>query len=208
MNIKNILVTVCLSLLIIGYLLIDKRSILNILTVDGDYFNSADLLVVLEGGAVRFAPTRERANKAIELYKQFPSNVLVCAYRKHKNGIIKYLSLNGVRAEDFYDSYYEYEGKEGGGTYNNVLEIISVIKENNKFQNIVIVTSPYHELRVSLILSELINEAEIGRVIYIKYADIKTSEVINTDIPRFIRIIFHEFIGISGFYAKFVIDKF
>ena len=174
--------------------------------VDGDNFDASDLMVVLGGGSVSSAPTRERVNKTIELYKQHPDNILICAYRNNKQDIINYLVLNEIKPKHITKSFYEYDGKEGGGTYNNVLEIISVIKDND-FQDIVIVTSPYHELRVSLIFSSLIKEAGINGIVNIKYSHIKNSEVLYTDMPRFIGIISHELLGIIGFYIQHVGSK-
>jgi len=189
-------VTICLST--------DKKFVLNFFIVDGEAIGKADLLVLLEGGSIRFSPTRERANKTIELYKQYPKAVLVCAYHEEKKGVIKYLVRNGITANDIVKSSYDYKGKVGGGTYNNVLEIISIIKKYNTIKNIVVVTSPYHELRVSLIFSELVKQAKIDRPVHVKYSHIENSEVIHTDVPRFISIIFHELMGIAWFYIKFV----
>jgi hypothetical protein len=201
MKLKYLLMVAASALTLFG-LLADKGFTLNLFKVDGDIFDKPDLMVVLEGGAVHFAPTRERANKAIGLYKQYPVAILVCAYRQHKRSIIEHLLLNGVDAGDILGTHYEYEGKEGGGTYNNVLEIISVVKKNSDYKNMLIVTSPYHELRVSLLFSALLEQSEIKRPIYIKYSHITNSEALYTDAPRFVGIIRHELLGIAWFYFR------
>lgn len=204
---KYILVLVIICTLIITYLLTDKRIVLNAFIVEGDVIEKPDLLILLEGGSIRFAPTRERAEETIRLYKQHPGTVLICAYRNYKKDIRKYLINNGIKASDIVESFYDYDGKKGGGTYNNVLEVLSVIKKKNNIQNIVIVTSPYHELRVSILFSELIKQAEINKPIFINYSNINDSEAIHTDTPRFISIISHELQAISWFYIMQAYEK-
>ena len=187
--------------------LINKEVVTGFFVVDGDVFSVPDLLVVLEGGDVVFAPTRERVNKVLELYKQRPANILVCAYPEYKKGIKQYLTRNGVKDEHLVQSVYVYKGKKGGGTYNNVLEIMSTFQSNNNINKIEIVTAPYHELRVSLIFSTL-NEGDKNHdSIKIRYSHIKNSEVLHTNTPRFLRIISHELLGIIGFYINFLKDK-
>lgn len=206
MKAKYSLMAFCLVVFIISLLVIEKKTILNMFMVEADDFTESDLMVVLEGGAVKFSPTRERVNKAIELYYKRPNKLLVCAYRVHKNGIIDYLLKNGINSEHLAETTFSYEGRKGGGTYNNVLEILSLIKDNTDIHNIEIITSPYHELRVSIIFDSLIQEANIDKPVHIKYSHVIESEVNYTDTPRFIRIIFHEILGILGFYASYLYD--
>jgi len=108
MNIKHLLVTVCLSLLILGYLLIDKKNALNILTVLG-LFSIRQIRWWYWREVVRLASTYE-VKILLSSNIKFTSNILMCAFHKHKNSIINYSALNGVRTVELYVSSYEYEG--------------------------------------------------------------------------------------------------
>jgi len=207
MKLSLLLAIIIISVLIAGNILLSKKFVLDLLMVNDGNFKEADLIVVLEGGSIDFAPTHERVNKAIELYKFNYSKVLVCAYEEHKQSVLKKLFSRGIESDSIIESYYTYNGKKGGGTYNNVLEIFSVIEKNDKFKNILIVTSPYHELRVSLIISKIILRTEKSELISIKYAHINNSELLHTNTARFIRVIGRELLGILGFYFNVLQDE-
>lgn len=207
MRIKYILLVTLVCVSIIFALLADKNTILSFFIVDSETFVKPDLIVLLEGGAIDFSPTIERANRTIELYSKYPANILVCSYAAYKPGLLKYLIKNGVNPKDLTKTLYEYRGKRGGGTYNNVLEIISVLKENDNYQRITIVTSPYHELRVSKIYSTLINESKINRHVSVSYSNIQDSEIIYANTSRFTSVIAHEVLGLLGFYFMLIQDK-
>lgn len=191
-------------LMLICSLVYEKKYLLEIMMVNNDAVKSPDLIVILEGGGVKLAPTRERVFKALELYKKNQAEVLVCAYKRFKGDIIKTLLEKGVKEEDLSQSNYNYVGKKNGGTFNNVLEIISVLKSNKNISTISIVTSPYHERRVSIIFNVLIRQSEIKRNIYVQYAHINNSEIVQTDLRRFVQVIIHETLGVLGFYAWYI----
>jgi len=203
---RYLFLLVFIGTLIAGLLFADRALLVRFFVVEGDSFRVPDLLVVLEGGSLNFSPTQERVDRLLELYREYPVNVLVCAYRIHKREIIEYLKAQGIKAEDIVKTEYRYEGKAGSGTYNNVLEILSAI-ESNHYKNIEVVTSPYHELRVSIIISSIIRQLKIDRKIYVKYGHINKSEIIETDNPRFFRILAHELAGIAGFYMNLLYSE-
>ena len=207
MRIKYLLVAVLLCTLTVGILQTNKKTILSFFTVNSVVSVKPDLIVLLEGGAIDFSPTLERSNRVVELYSKYRSNVLVCSYREFKTSVLTYLIKNGVDSKDFTKTLYEYDGKRGGGTYNNILEIISVLKDNANFREITIVTSPYHELRVSRIFSTLIDEAKINRNISVSYSNIHDSEIFNANTSRFTSVITHEVFGLLGFYFMLIQDK-
>jgi len=164
-----------------------------------------DLLVVLEGGSMRFQPKYERVSEIIRLYQENNKYLLVCSNRSAKNEILDYLTANGVKREDLVISEYVYD--KSGGKYNNIKELISVIKINKDFESITIGTSPYHELRVDMMFSELLIHSGIERKIHLSFAHIENSEVQKTDVRRFMRIIVHELIGIMAFKFKLIVEK-
>jgi len=205
-RIEYLFLSVFIVSLIAGLLLTDRKLLISPFIVEGATFAEPDLLVVLEGGGLNFSPTRERVDKLLELYRQYHVNVLVCAYRVHKREIVEYLEARGIKAEDIITTGYWYEGKTGSGTYNNVLEILSAIKKYN-YKHIEIVTSPYHELRVSIIFSAMIKRSIMDRKIYIRYGHISDSEILETDTPRLSRMLAHELLGIAGFYMHYMYSE-
>jgi len=182
-----------------------KSEILSFLKIHRDHNNDADLLVVLEGGSIRFPPTKERVSEALGLYINNNVKLLVCSKESLKNEILDYLVANGVKKKDLVVSNYSYDG--AGGTFNNINEILSIIKSNEAYKNITIVTSPYHELRVDIMFSELIAGSGIDHKINLSFSHIENSEVEKTDIRRFVKIITHELIGILVFKYKLIVRK-
>ncbi len=141
--------------------------ILNLLMVDTHHYHHSDLLVILEGGSWLYTPTRERLDKTIELYAANSTAVLVCSHQRYKQDIVAFLVSNGVRPSNIVKNQHLYG--ETHGTYNNVLEIISVLKRYEQYNSIEIVTGPYHERRTQIIFSSLITQSGITRPIHVKF---------------------------------------
>ena len=180
-----------------------KSAIISLLMVEKIGFNEPDLIVVLEGGSIKFPPTYERVSEAVRAYHEYKTKILVCSIPGLKIDIYNYFKSNGIRNEDLIISEYTYD--DSGGTYNNVNEIISVIKNNKKYKNIKIITSPYHELRVDIIFSRIFKSSNIDRQVNVSFHHVKNSEILKTDFRRYMRIIAHELVGIMVFkYTLFV----
>ena len=184
-----------------------KIEIIDLFIVDNANDKKPDLIVVLEGGSIKFAPSHERAIAAINAYGSNKSKVLVCSIRELKGEIEGYLISKGINKSDLVQAHYEYDSS--GGTYNNIKEILSVLKVNKNYKNILVVTSPYHELRVNTMIVELINSDTMYNGITINYSNIKNSEITKTNNSRFMKIISHELLGILVFkfthlYSKYI----
>lgn len=173
---------------------------INFFMVDSKVAESPDLLVLLEGGEWLYSPTRERVDKLIEIYKRKPSKILICSYPRYKDELIKVLTSNGVLPLDIVKSKYVYDGR--GGTYNNVSEIMDTLKNNNEYKVINIVTSPYHEKRVQVMVSNLLNQSGVNRPVKIAFVHIKHSDIYHTNNERYIDLIGHEILGIAWFYMQ------
>jgi len=169
--------------------------------IDKNVFEIADLVVVLEGGNAKYAPTNERVNKILEVYFSEYNDILICSYNRYKNGIIDYLEAHGVEKSRLLTSNYNYNYNYGG-TYNNAQEIVYFLIKNIKYKNIEIITSPYHEFRVNMILSELIEKKAMQDVVQFWFVHIDNSEILTTDNRRYLQIISHEFLGVINFHIQ------
>lgn len=194
------LIFLFLLLLLLIISLINRPLILGFFMVDRNYDNPPDLIVLLEGGSWLFSPTRERIDKVVELYKHKSTKILVCAYPEFKDDVVGFLVSNGVKSEDIVKSQYVYNAR--GGTSNNVLEILEVLTHDEKYNFVEIVTSPYHERRVNIIVSNLMPESGINRPVHVSFAHIKDSDIYRTNTERYINLISHELLGIAGFYMQ------
>lgn len=179
---------------------------MNYFMVDSQVSESSDLLVLLEGGEWLYSPTRERINKLIEIYKRKPTKILICSYPKYKDELEKVLISNGVLPLNIVKSKYVYDGR--GGTYNNVSEIMETLKSNKEYKVINIVTSPYHEKRVQVIVSNLLNQSGVNRPVKIAFVHIEHSDIYYTNNERYIDLIGHEILGIVWFYMQLLQVRF
>ncbi len=200
MQLKSVLLIIILTIPLLASALNYRPLVISLLMVDTHHRNSPDFLVLLEGGSWLYTPTRERLDKAIELYKAHSSTILVCAHQKYKQDIVDFMISNGVQRADLIESQHTYG--ERGGTYNNVMEIIDVLKRYEHYNSIEIVTSPYHERRVQAIFSNLIAKSGITRPIYIKFRHIENSDIYTTNTYRYLKIVFHEILGLVAYYLQ------
>lgn len=199
---KYIFILLVFIVVVFLFASIFRGSVIDLFIAHKKEFGETDLIVVLEGGSIRFAPTNERVNKVISVYKENPKKILICSVSNYKEDIVDFLISNGIKNDDILISNYDYT--EDGGTYNNAKEIISILKNNISYRNIEIITSPYHEFRVNLILSTLIKEVDFKQSIYFKFSHINNSEVSGTDNIRFIKIISHEILGSIVFKLQYI----
>ena len=192
--------------MVVGAALSDRNLMIDFFMVDSKVTESPDLLVLLEGGEWLYSPTRERIDKLIEIYKHKPTKILICSYPRYKDELVKVLISNGVLPLDIVKSKYVYDGR--GGTYNNVSEIMDTLKNNKEYKVINIVTSPYHERRVQIIVSNLLSQSGINRSVKISFVHIEYSDIYNTNNERYIDLIGHEILGVAWFYIQMIQLKF
>jgi len=192
------------TLILFYFVNFDKQAIINLFMIDAYAFDKPDLIVVLEGGDILFAPSIERANKVVDIYNNEQAKVLLCSDSEYRKDIVNYFEINGVRKSDIISSSYKYDNN--GGTYNNIREMLYVMQKMDNYRNIQIVTSPYHELRVHLMFISFINEVEFGREVNVSFSHINNSEVSKTDNARFVRIILHELMGIMFFKLRTLVN--
>ncbi|MFK5892772.1 MAG: YdcF family protein [Pseudomonadota bacterium] len=174
-----------------------RNTIIDFFVIESYAFKRADIIVVLEGGGIKFPPTLERVKKAIDIYSSENRPILVCSEGDHRDDIIKFIKSNGVKSKDIIISSFEYG--VGNGTYNNVKEIITILNEYPKYRNIEIITSPYHELRVYTIFKKLLEVKKLSETVNFNFSHIKNSEIMDTNNGRFINIIIHELLGVMFF---------
>lgn len=192
-----------LAIFAIGIILGNRELVLRFFIVEiAPTTSRPDLLVLLEGGDLRYSPTRERVDRLMELYKRRPTKVLVCSAPQHKRNLTEFLISEGVIPSDIIESNYPNAYENRGGTHGNVLEILNVLRTNKDLRVLEIVTSPYHEKRVQIIASRLLARSGTEMPVRITFAHIDDSDIYRTDRQRYLTIIGHEILGIAGFYVQ------
>lgn len=191
-----------LAIFAIGIIVGNRELVLRFFIVEIAHTSPPDLLVLLEGGDLRYSPTRERVDRLMELYKRRPTKVLVCSAPQHKRTLTEFLITDGVKPSDMIESKYPDAYDNRGGTYANVLEILNVLRANKDLRVLEIVTSPYHEKRVQIITSRLLAKSGMEMPVRIRFAHIDGSDIYRTDRQRYLTMIGHEILGIAGFYVQ------
>ena len=199
---KFIFLIISIMVALACIILIFRPLMISFFMVDANVDASPNLLVLLEGGGLVYSPTQERMNKLIDIYKRKPTNILVCSSPQYKEELISNLVSNGVLPQDIVKSRYVYDAR--GGTYNNVSEIMTTLKSNKEYNSIGIVTSPYHENRVQIIVKYLLFKSGINRRIKFSFMHIEDSDIYNTNNERYLNIIGHELLGTVWFYMQMV----
>lgn len=205
-RVKYVFLIISLMVAFASVILFFRPLIIGFFMVDANVAASPNLLVLLEGGGLVYSPTQERMNKLIDIYKRKPTNILVCSSPQYKDELISNLVSNGVLQQDIVKSRYVYDAR--GGTYNNVSEIMDTLKNNEKYNSIGIVTSPYHENRVKIIAKYLLLNSSNNRRIKISFIHIEDSDIYSTNNERYINIISHELLGTVWFYMQMLHGKF
>ena len=161
----------------------------------------ADAIVVFGGGVGETGSpgksTIERARYAAELYKQGYADKIILssgyAYGYNDTENMKLFAIS-MRVKE-QDIILE---PRANSAYENVIFSKEVLK-NNKWDKIILVSSPYNMRRVELVFNKLANEIKVI------YAPVKHSQFYDRiDGVRFeqVNAIMHEYLGILYYWFK------
>ena len=108
----------------------------------------------------------------------------------------EYLSSQGVPAERLVQSSYVFQ-EDVGGTVQNVQDLLAVLQEKPDCSRVLIITSPYHQRRVLLIIDQHLAAHPLDRDMRFRFHQLGTdSEVYTCGRLRFLRLIGRELAGI------------
>ncbi|NOZ12949.1 MAG: YdcF family protein [Acidobacteria bacterium] len=178
-----------------------RTPIVNMLKIETGVPALPDLIAVLGGGITRGGflgnSTRERLDAVVAYVrtKAVKSPILVQEYPAGRKKMVDYLSENGISRNQILVSGFHYSEKRGG-TENNIGELFYLLKTHREMKRVLLVTSPYHQRRVMLILKSAekgLNRRNI-RFYFLQLPD--NGEINRCPRIRFWRLIIHEAIGI------------
>lgn len=178
-----------------------RNPIINTLKMNTDLPARPDLIAVLGGGIMPGGAlghsTRERLDAVAEFAGETGRNcpVLVQEYPTGRKKMVAYLVTNGLEEKNIFSSGFHYREKRGG-TENNIEELFHVMGEHIKMQQIVLVTSPYHQKRVSLMLKAAEKRSKRGKVHFYFLQLPDDGEITRCSRWRFWSLVSHEALGI------------
>lgn len=186
---------------ILVFSLTPRNRIVQFLEIDNqNKTGNIDIYFVFSGGFVNSKmgkSTRERVNFLEKVLKKNPDTPFVFLDYKRGKEIIDNILAKETNYKTIV-SNYKYNEKTGG-TENNVLELVSILKKHPEFKRIGIITSIYHEKRVSLILKYYLKRENIkGIEVYFLHDNTK-QEIYSCSFKRYIKLIAHEIGGILYF---------
>lgn len=179
-----------------------RGPIVDLLQVESGPLAEPDLVVVMGGG---FRPdgqlgrsTRERLDQLIAVYPTLPPDtfVLISEYAGGRNRMAQYLAKNSFPADMLVESDYVFDG-ETGGTVQNVADLFHVLGRQSGIRSVLIITSPYHQLRVRQVVDAYQDRLELEekrRFAFHRFPD--NSEIFTCGRFRFLRLAGRELTGI------------
>lgn len=179
-----------------------RSPIVDLLQVAGTPLAEPDLVVVMGGG---FRPdgelgrsTQERLDQLVLVFPTLSPNtsVLLSEYPGGRNRMAQYLSENAFPEDRLIESGYVFDG-EAGGTVQNVAEMFHVLDSRPGVRNVLIITSPYHQLRVQQVMNayrERLELDDMPRFAFHQFPD--NSEIFTCGRFRFLRLAGRELTGI------------
>ncbi len=178
-----------------------RNSVINSLKIETGLPVHPDLVTVLGGGITPGGDlgisTRERLDAVTEYVtkKKINCPILVQEYPAGRRKMTAYLVKNGVDGKKILSSGFQYRD-ERGGTENNIQELFHVLKEHREMNRIVVVTSPYHQRRVLLML-ETTDQRHFFPEAHFYFLQIRDDgEILRCSRWRFWRLVVHEAVGI------------
>ena len=166
-----------------------------------------DLLAVLGGGITPDGnlgnSTRERLDAVSAYVRRTPGKypILVQEYPAGRRKMVAYLLKKGVRQQRFLSSGFHYR-ERSGGTENNIAELFSVLREHKGVSRVVLVTSPYHQRRVGLMIRSA-EKQYAGHNVHFYFLQLpRDGEIVRCSRFRFWRLVGHEMLGIIFYQLK------
>lgn len=184
------------------FLLTPRQRAVQLLAVDNqNKEEKVDIYFVFSGGFIKSETmgksTRERINFLKKLLKTNPDTPFVFLDYKRGKEIIDNILAKETKHKTVV-SNYKYNEKTGG-TENNVLELVSILKKHPEFKKIGIITSIYHERRVSIILNYYLSKEKIKNIKVYFLHDNSKQEIYSCSFTRYLKLIAHEIGGILYF---------
>ena len=199
---KSLFALLLLGLVAIGFFFFFPRNpIVNALKIDTGLPARVDLIAVLGGGIMPGGAlghsTRERLDAVAVFAGKTGRNcpVLVQEYPTGRKKMVAYLVANGLEEKSVFSSGFHYR-EERGGTENNIKELFHVMNKHTEMQQIVLVTSPYHQRRVSLMLKAAEKGFQKGEVHFYFLQLPDDGEITRCSRWRFWHLVTHEALGI------------
>ncbi len=208
MKIRGVLAVISGVLILAAlFFFFPRRPIINLLKIDTGVPQHSDLIAVLGGG---IAPggklgrsTRERLNGVIAytVARNHQCPVLVLEYPAGRRKMISFLVRHGLDRGDVLRSGFHYR-EQRGGTENNIAELFHVLRFHRGIKQVLLVTSPYHQRRVQLMLKSFLTKEPAAkepaagewRFYFLQLAS--DGEIFYCSRWRFWRLVSHEALGI------------
>ena len=195
------------ALLLTGFVIVcvffflPRKQIICRLKIDTGLPVEPDLIAVLGGGVLPGGKlgnsTRERLDAVIGYIRESNSQcpILVQEYPAGRRKMVEYLVAHGVDDKKILSSGFRYR-EERGGTENNIEELFHVLNQKKRIHRIVLVTSPYHQKRVHLMLGEKVRRLK-NSDIYFYFLQLRDDgEISRCSRWRFWHLVLHETFGI------------
>ena len=207
---KKITLAIVIFVLLIfsGILITPRKKIVKFFSVNNSIQGEKiDIYFVFSGGFVKKhmgKSTKERVEFLKKLLDKNPETPFV--FLDYKGGKQIVSNLLGKRKNNqSLNSNYRYN-EHLGGTENNVLELISILKTHPEFKKIGIVTSIYHEKRIKLILDYHIKQENLTDVKVYFLHDSTHQEIYTCSFFRYLKLIMHELGGILYFKLRTIFN--
>ncbi len=181
------------------FIIFDRSFVISFLKVKSNVPKSVDLIAIMGGGTVGKGKFRlgrasiERLNRGIYLLKNgYGKKIFLAGYRGEQKIANEYMLERGVKREDIIN--YHKRHKSITGTQGDILMILDLI-EKNGYEKVLIVTSPYHEIRCKEIFNRLLKKRKMNVKIYFSHIE-KNGEIEKCNFFRYLKLIFHEFFAL------------
>lgn len=196
-----ILFSTLLFIFLLAFLSTPRRKIVKLLSVDNqNKAKKIDIYFVFSGGFVKNKmgkSTSERIDFLKKLLKKHENTPFVFLDYKRGKEIVDNMLIKEIKNKSIVSDYKYNESL--GGTENNVLELVSILKQHPEFKRIGIITSLYHEKRVKLILNYYLKKEKIKNIKIYFLHDNSRQEVYSCSFKRYLKLIVHEIGGILYF---------
>ncbi len=161
-----------------------------------------DLSVIFGGGFLDDGSPGHSSRERLETFLSWWNNrdcrgsVLISEYPGGRDRLATVLTEAGFPAKHLIYSGYHYEEDEGG-TIQNVDEMVHFIHQRNDIRSVAIFTSPYHQLRVKMMIRDRLGKQMDSGELLIYFPPVpEDGEIMTCSRLRFLRLVSREFAGI------------